>query len=65
MGVSLAKLIIYNIVLLFICHNKRSSSSSSSISCLDDSLFRDGAIFYVTFLRNEFRKSPDTHGKDN
>ena len=30
MGVSLAKLIIYNIVLLFICHNKRSSSSSSS-----------------------------------
>ena len=32
MGVSLAKLIIYNIVLLFICHNKRSSSSSSSSS---------------------------------
>ena len=30
MGVSVAKLIIYNIVLLFICHNKRSSSSSSS-----------------------------------
>ena len=29
MGVSVAKLIIYNIVLLFICHNKRSSSSSS------------------------------------
>ena len=29
MGVSLAKLIIYNIVLLFICHNKRSSYSSS------------------------------------
>ena len=27
MGVSLAKLIIYNIVLLFICHNKRSSST--------------------------------------
>ena len=27
MGVSVAKLIIYNIVLLFICHNKRSSSS--------------------------------------
>ena len=27
MGVSLAKLIIYNIVLLFICHNKHSSSS--------------------------------------
>ena len=26
MGVSVAKLIIYNIVLLFICHNKRSSS---------------------------------------
>ena len=25
-----AKLIIYNIVLLFICHNKRSSSSSST-----------------------------------
>ena len=25
-----AKLIIYNVVLLFICHNKRSSSSSSS-----------------------------------
>ena len=34
MGVSVAKLIIYNIVLLFICHNKRSSSSSSSSSCL-------------------------------
>ena len=31
MGVSVAKLIIYNIVLLFICHNKRSSSSSSSL----------------------------------
>ena len=30
MGVSVAKLIIYNIVLLFICHNKRSSYSSSS-----------------------------------
>ena len=28
MGVSVAKLIIYNIVLLFICHNKHSSSSS-------------------------------------
>ena len=27
MGVSVAKLIIYNIVLLLICHNKRSSSS--------------------------------------
>ena len=35
------------------------------ISCLDDSLFTDGAIFLVTFLRNELRKSPDTHGKDN
>ena len=32
MGVSVAKLIIYNIVLLFICHNKRSSSSSSFAS---------------------------------
>ena len=30
MGVSVAKPIIYNIVLLFICHNKRSSSSSSN-----------------------------------
>ena len=30
MGVSVAKLIIYNIVLLFICHNKRSSSSSEA-----------------------------------
>ena len=28
MGVSVAKLIIYNIVLIFICNNKRSSSSS-------------------------------------
>ena len=27
MGVSVAKLIIYNIVLLFICHNKRFSST--------------------------------------
>ena len=35
------------------------------ISCLDDSLFIDGAIFFVTFLRNEFRKSPETHGVDN
>ena len=35
------------------------------ISCLYDSLFRDGAIFFVTFLRNEFRKSPETHGVDN
>ena len=34
MGVSVAKLIIYNIVLLFICHNKRSSSSSSSSSIM-------------------------------
>ena len=34
MGVSVAKLIIYNIVLLFICHNKRSSSSLSDISCV-------------------------------
>ena len=32
MGVSVAKLIIYNIVLLFICHNKRSSSSSTLLS---------------------------------
>ena len=32
MGVSVAKLIIYNIVLLFICHNKRSSSSSSAVA---------------------------------
>ena len=35
------------------------------ISCLDDSLFRDGAIFFVTVLRNELRKSPETHGVDN
>ena len=34
-------------------------------SCIDDSLFRDGAIFFVTFLRNEFRKSPETHEVDN
>ena len=33
--------------------------------CLDDSLFRDGAIFFVTILRNEFRKSQETHGVDN
>ena len=25
------------------------------ISCLDESLFRDGAVFFVTVLRNEFR----------
>ena len=35
MGVSVAKLIIYNIVLLFICHNKR----SSSIFCFSENLF--------------------------
>ena len=36
MGVSVAKLIIYNIVLLFICHNKPSSSSSSTVKCYGD-----------------------------
>ena len=35
------------------------------ISCLDESLFRDGAIFFVTVLRNDFKKSPETHGVDN
>ena len=35
------------------------------ISCLDESLFRDGAIFFVTVLRIEFRKSPETHGVGN
>ena len=35
------------------------------ISCLDESLFRYGAIFFVTVLRNEFKKSPETHGVDN
>ena len=35
------------------------------ISCLDESLFRDGAIFFVTVLRNEFRQSLETHGGDN
>ena len=33
-GVSVAKQIIYNIVLLFICHNKRSSSSSVDMYAL-------------------------------
>ena len=32
MEVSVAKLIIYNIILLFICHNKRSSSSSCNVN---------------------------------
>ena len=31
------------------------------VSCLDESFFRDGAIFFVTFLRNEFWKSLETH----
>ena len=35
------------------------------ISCLDESLFRDGAIFLVTVLRNELKKSPESHGVDN
>ena len=43
MGVSLAKLIIYNIVLLFICHNKR-SSSSSHYSCSERFLFKQSSI---------------------
>ena len=42
MGVSLAKLIIYNIVLLFICHNKRSSSFSSTTT--------DGDGPYITTI---------------
>ena len=35
------------------------------ISCLDESLFRDGAIFFVTVLRNELKKSPEIHGVEN
>ena len=35
------------------------------ISCLDDPHFRDGSILFVTFLRNNFRKSLETHGVDN
>ena len=36
------------------------------ISCLDESLFIDGAIFFVTVLKNDFFfKSPETHGVDN
>ena len=35
------------------------------ISCLDGHLPRNGAIFYVTILRNALRKSLETHGVDN
>ena len=37
------------------------------VSCLDESLFRDGAIFFVnTVLGNELKKkNPETHGVDN
>ena len=37
------------------------------ISCLDESLIRDCAIFFVfvTVFWNEFKKSPETHGVDN
>ena len=45
MGVSVAKLIIYNIVLLFICHNKRSSSSSSSSIILSSRTREDLACY--------------------
>ena len=31
------------------------------ISCLDESLFIDGAIFFVTVLKNEFKKIPEPH----
>ena len=34
-------------------------------SCLDGHLPRNGAIFYVTILRNALRKSMETHGVDN
>ena len=35
------------------------------IACLDEHLLRKGAIFFVTVLRNAFRKSLETHGMDN
>ena len=35
------------------------------ISCLDESLFIDGVIFFVTVLKNELKKFPETHGVDN
>ena len=35
------------------------------MSCLDGHLPRNGAIFYVTILRNALRKSLETHGVDN
>ena len=50
MGVSVAKLIIYNIVLLFICHNKRSSSSSSSFAKHINISVQFGALWHGVFL---------------
>ena len=35
------------------------------MSCLDEHLPRNGAIFFVTILRNALRKSVETHGVDN
>ena len=35
------------------------------MSCLDEHLPRNGAIFFVTILRNALRKSLETHGVDN
>ena len=34
------------------------------MSCLDEHLPRNGAIFFVTILRNALRKSLETHGVD-
>ena len=49
-----------------VCPSKHTGPSDAVmthlISCLEYSLFRDGVIFFVTVLRNEFRKSPETHG---
>ena len=58
------------------CHSQEKACASTRtgpcdavmtqlLTCLDDSLFRDGAIFFVTVLRNEFRKYPEPHGVDN
>ena len=35
------------------------------MSCLDEHLPRNGAIFFVTILRNALRKSLETHVVDN
>ena len=35
------------------------------VICIDEPIFKDGAIFFVTALRDEFRKYLENHGVEN